>query len=112
MEPRIPAHLEVSALIRRVQAEGGFAAVLSKGERDAGTLMLVLTENGANSRVYERMPQADGTRAWHCSKRQDPENKQEFLDFLTRRGEQDPDLWIVELDIARGERFIGLPPTV
>ena len=55
---------------------------------------------------------ADGTRAWHCSKVQDIENKQEFADYLDRRGNQDSDLWIIELDIANGERLIGLPHAV
>ncbi|MEZ5744628.1 MAG: DUF1491 family protein [Sphingomonadaceae bacterium] len=108
MDARLPAHVEVGGLVRRVQAEGGFAAVIKKGERDAGTILVVLTENGANSRVYERMPQLDGTRAWHCALRQDNENAQEFANFLERRGSQDPDLWIVELDIADGERFIAV----
>ena len=108
MEPRLPAHLEINALVRRAGAEGGFASVLQKGERDAGTILLVLTERGANARVYERMPGHDGTRQWHRSKVEDSEKKQEFEDWLTRRGQQDPDLWIVELDIADGERFIGL----
>jgi hypothetical protein len=108
MDLRLPAHLEVAGLIRSVEAAGGFAAVLSKGERDAGTIMVVVTENGANSKVYERMPQVDGTRKWTCSKTQDPENRHEFSEYLDRRGRQDPDLWIVELDIAQGERFIGL----
>ena len=107
MDARIPAHLEVSGLIRRVQAEGGFAAVLKKGERDAGTILIVLAENGGNGRVFERMPQLDGTRAWTCSAKEDIENKGEFIDYLKRRGDQDPDLWVVELDIADGERFIG-----
>ena len=108
MEPRLPAHLEVGALIRRANAEGGFASVLQKGEPDAGTILLVLTEKGANARVYERMPGADGSRQWHRSKVENPENKQEFEDWLSRRGQQDRDLWILELDIADGERFIGL----
>ncbi|MCT2401293.1 DUF1491 family protein [Novosphingobium mangrovi (ex Huang et al. 2023)] len=107
MDARLPAHLEVSGLIRSVEAAGGFAAVLSKGERDAGTIMVVIAENGANARAYERMPQLDGTRDWSCSKKQDPENKSEFSEYLERRGNQDPDLWIVELDVANGERFIG-----
>lgn len=106
MEPRLPAHLEVGALIRRAHAEGGFASVLQKGEPDAGTILLVLTERGGNARVYERMPGADGTRSWHRSKAENPENKQEFYDWLDRRRAQDRDLWIVELDIADGERFI------
>lgn len=106
MEPRLPAKLEVSALIRIVGAQGGFASVLQKGEADAGTILLVLTERGANARVYERMPAADGSRNWQQSKVEAPENKQEFNEWLDRRGAQDPDLWIVELDIADAERFI------
>lgn len=109
-EARLPARLEVAALIRLAQNGGGFAAVLKSGEETAGTILLVLTENGANTRLYERMPQVDGSRAWHCSKIQDTENKQDFYDYLDRRGGQDQDLWIVELDIANGERLIGLPP--
>lgn len=108
MEPRLPAHLEINALVRWAGAEGGFASVLQKGERDAGTILVVLTEKGGNARVYERMPGLDGTRQWHRAKAENAENKQEFEEWLARRGRQDPDLWIVELDIADGERFIGL----
>ncbi len=110
MEARLPAHIEVSALIRRTQAQGGFAAVLKKGESEAGTILVVLAENGANSRAYERMPQLDGSRQWHCAKRHDVEKPEEFQEYLDRRRRQDPDLWIVELDIAHGEQLIGLPP--
>lgn len=111
-EARLPARLEVAALIRLAQNGGGFAAVLKSGEDTAGTILLVLTEKGENPRVYERMPSADGSRAWHCSKVQNVENKQEFSDYLDRRGNQDSDLWIIELDIANGERLIGLPHAV
>jgi hypothetical protein len=107
---RLPAHLEVSGLLRQVQAAGGFAMVLHKGERDGGTILVVLTENGANARLFERMPSASGAREWRVSKTEDTENKHEFSEYLSRRGQQDPDLWIVELDIANGERFIGLAP--
>jgi hypothetical protein len=104
---RLPAHVEVSSLIRRVEAEGGFATVINKGQQEAGTILIVLTESGENSRVYERMPQLDGTRAWHCAMKQDPEKPEEFGRYLERRISQDPDVWIVELDIRNGERFIG-----
>jgi hypothetical protein len=107
---RLPAHLEVSALLRQVSGAGGFAAVLHKGEREAGTILILLTENGANTRLFERMPGLDGKRNWTLSKSEDIENKQEMTDYLDRRVRQDRDLWIVELDIANGERFIGLTP--
>ena len=81
--------------------------MLGKGEREAGTILVVTSENGRNARVFERMPQLDGSRVWSCSKQQDPENKQDFDQYLERRKYQDPDLWIVELDIANAERFVG-----
>jgi len=108
MDARVPAHLEVSGLIRAVEAAGGFATVLHKGQREAGTILVVLVENGANARVFERMPQLDGTRAWHCSKVQDTEKPYEISEYLARRSSQDADVWVLELDIANGERFIGL----
>lgn len=111
MDARLPAGLEASALIRRAQAASGFAAVLRKGHETAGTLMIVLTENGTNTRAYERMPQLDGTRVWALSRSEDTENKQDFQDYLDRRRRQDDDLWIIELDVAEGERLIGLPGT-
>ncbi|MEY4238182.1 MAG: hypothetical protein RL339_783 [Pseudomonadota bacterium] len=98
-------------MIRQAGAEGGSASVLQKGERDAGTILVVLTERGTNARVYERMPQADGTRDWALSRRENPEIRGELDEWLARRGSQDPDLWIVELDIANGERFIGITRT-
>jgi hypothetical protein len=58
------------------------------------------------------MPHPDGTRRWTLSRAQDTENPSEFAKYLARRANQDPDLWIVELDIADGERFIGLSGNV
>jgi hypothetical protein len=110
MSTRLPAALEVSALIRQVSAAGGFATVLAKGEPDSGSILVVLLERGDNSRVYERMPQADGSRIWSLSRQQDPNNPTGVSEYLDRRRAQDSDLWIVELDIPQGERFIGLTP--
>ena len=106
MDARIPAHLEVTGLLRAVGAAGGFATVIAKGERDAGTILITCCENGKNCRAYERMPRPDGTRGWSLAKAENHENLQEFADYLDRRRRQDRDLWIVELDIPDAERFI------
>ncbi|WP_260926051.1 DUF1491 family protein [Novosphingobium sp. 9] len=106
MDQRLPAHLEVAALIRRTQAAGGFAMVLAKGEADAGTILVTIQERGGLARLYERMPRLDGTRGWDCSRVQDAENPFEFTEYLDRRKAQDRDLWIVELDVAGGERLL------
>ena len=104
---RLPAHLEVSGLIRQVSAAGGFATVLTRGEPDAGTILLVLRHSRSNPRLFERMPHADGTRPWTLNRTQVDENKREFEDYLARRSLQDGDVWIVELDVSNPERFIG-----
>lgn len=108
MEARLPTYLEVAALLRQTQISGGFASVLTKGEREAGTILVVLRERGANPRLFERMPTPEGLRKWVCSRSEIIENSQEIDAYLDRRAAQDRDLWIIELDIANGERLIGL----
>jgi len=107
VDGRIPAHLEVAGLIRAVGAAGGFGTVIAKGERDAGTLLVICCESGASAAAFERLPQADGSRAWTLARKQDTENPQEFWEYCDRRRLQDDDLWIVELDISNAERFIA-----
>lgn len=107
---RLPAHLEVSGLIRLVESQGGTAMVLAKGERDAGTILIVTMCRGEDVRLFERMPQMDGTRPFLATKSQDPEKPEEFSEYLDRRRRQDPDIWIIEVDIANAERFIELLP--
>jgi len=110
MSERLPAHLEVSSMIRLAESNGGFAMVLAKGERDAGTILIVSMFRGSDTRLYERMPQLDGTRPFVLAKSQDVENKSEFDEYIARRHTQDPDIWILEVDIDDAERFIALLP--
>ena len=84
--------------------------VLAKGERDAGSILIVTMFRGENAQLFERMPQLDGTRSFVATKSQDPENPMEFSEYLTRRSRQDPDIWILEVDVDNPERFIALLP--
>jgi hypothetical protein len=110
-DSRMPAHLEVTGLIRAVQAAGGFATVIAKGDRDAGTLLVVCCGIDRCAAAYERMPQPGGAREWTLARQQDTENPQDFWDYCDRRKNQDSDLWILELDVPDAERFIALPGT-
>ncbi|WP_427966100.1 DUF1491 family protein [Altererythrobacter sp.] len=110
MEGRLPAHLEVAGLIRMIQDKGGFATVISRGERDAGTVLILTMYRGEEVTLFERMPQLDGSRPFIAAKRQNDENKEEFGEYLERRKRQDPDIWIIEVDIADAERFIASLP--
>ena len=107
MDARLPAHVEVSGLIRAVESAGGFAMVLQKGERDAGTILVLTTQNGRNTRLWERMPQLDGSRKFSCTREQDDENPREIDEYVGKRRRSDPDCWVIELDIENAERFVA-----
>ena len=110
MSERLPAHLEIASMIRLVESRGGNAMVLAKGERDAGTLLIITMCRGADATLFERMPQLDGTRPFVATKQQDAENPMKFQEYLERRRSQDPDIWILEVDVDDAERFVELLP--
>jgi hypothetical protein len=110
VDARLPAHLEIGAIRRLAESLGGFATVVERGERDSGTLLLVTMCRGQAGRLYERMPQRDGSRAFVLSKEQDAENPMDFPEYLARRKRQDPDIWILEADVADEERFVASLP--
>ena len=94
----------VSALLRRAQDEGGFGAVLAKGDATAGAIAVILAERGVRARFLERQLQPDGNYAWQASARALASDA-DFQALLDRRRKYDPDLWILELDVASAERF-------
>ena len=104
MSPRLASSVLVSALLRRADAQGGFGAVIAKGDPTAGAIAVILAERGRKACFLERLLQVDGSYAWE-SARQEIENEQEFQKFLDRRRSVDRDLWILELDIPSAERF-------
>jgi hypothetical protein len=100
MTPRLGSSVLVSGLIRKAQAEGGFAAVLARGDADSGSVLVILAERGGDPRLFERVLQPNGTYSWAsvCDGERVPE-------FVARRRRFDPDSWAIELDVPCVERF-------
>jgi hypothetical protein len=105
MAPRLASSVLATALIRKAEGEGGFGAVLAKGDATAGSILVILLERNGNPRIFERLLQAGGTYSWQESGSQRIENPQEVPGFIARRRRFDPDLWVLELDVPSGERF-------
>lgn len=107
-EPQPPASLLVPALIRQVQQAGGFATVLSKGSQ-YGSALLIVTREGGTPTAFEKVPSISGESDW----RRAAAGEIDVAAFTERQRKFDPDLWVLELDIADPARFIpGLPPKV
>ena len=105
MEPRLQSSVLVGALIRRTESEGGFGAVLAKGDATSGAILVILAEKGRKLRILERVMQGDGRYAWQDVGSQVIANAEETDGFLARRQRFDPDIWLIELDVASAERF-------
>lgn len=105
MTARLATSVLVSGLSRRAEAEGGFAAVLAKGDPEAGSLLVILTERGRKLRILERLLQPDGRYLWQEVGGQSVAKDDEVSALIARRRRYDPDLWVLELDIPSPERF-------
>ena len=104
---RLPSGLEASAIIRRAEAEGGFATVLHRGDPDRGALLLVITSRGRHIACLERQLAMDGRDLWNAVGPSESDSSTKLAEFLARRTRFDADLWLIELDIAHPERFIA-----
>ena len=103
MSERLPAHVEVAAVMRRAVAEGGFATLLRKGDPDRGAVTLVLEKRGEFCGILERELGPSFDYEWVFK----PAGSESVADFIARRERFDTDFWLIELDIAEPERFIA-----
>jgi hypothetical protein len=107
MIARLTATMLASALIRSAEAKGGFAAVLAKGDAQAGAILIITREKGAITGLYERLLALSGGYIWQRAVPQTVDNEGEIAEIVARKRARDPDLWVIELDIPDAERFIA-----
>jgi hypothetical protein len=107
VEARLPAALEVAAILRRTEALGGFATVLRRGDADRGALLLMIVHRGDYRTFLERVLTLAGAYEWRGAGPPESAGSAEIRDFLEKRARFDEDFWAIELDIPDPERFIA-----
>jgi hypothetical protein len=105
MSARLTTRMLVSALLRRVQAEGGNGAVLHRGDDAAGALLISCVERGVPVKLIERQPSRDGRYCWAATGPELSHDATILHAYIARRRAVDPDLWLIELDVPSAERF-------
>lgn len=102
---RLTSAMVVSLLCRQVQAAGGFAAVLHRGDDGAGAVMVECVDRGRRQLLLERATDLNGRDLWRgIAPTEDEDSHRQMME---RRIRNDPDMWVIELDIADPERFIA-----
>ena len=97
----------VGQLIRRVQAAGGFATVLRKGDPISGMILIQTLEKGEETGLFERVVGLDDRAQLVPAGQVHWGKTEEMAQYIARRVRSDPDIWIIELDIPEAERFAG-----
>jgi hypothetical protein len=105
MADRLTSHILIQALIRKTEAEGGFAMVLHKGDRISGAILVQIAGRGEEPRLFERISDFSGGYALMPVATQYSGHPEMLAQYIERRCKSDPDLWLIELDVVNAERF-------
>ena len=105
MSERLPTHLAVGALLRRVNDSGGLAVIRARGEAQGGAVLILIAE-GRGVRALERM-RGLADRDMLVPAGPAAGDPAAIEDYWQNRRRRDPDLWVVELDVPHAERFVA-----
>ena len=105
-EARLASGFEVGALRRFAETMGGSATVVRKGDEERGQILLCISQRGIYLTFLERALHPSGVYSWERVG-PDADSAEKTDSFVQRRIKFDSDLWLIDLDIADGERFIA-----
>lgn len=105
MNARLPTHLTVAALLRRVNDSGGMAVVRASGDAQTGAILVLIDEQG-RMRALERMRGLDDRDSLVPAGPTTGEERA-IEEYWRKRRARDPDLWVVELNVPGAERFVA-----
>ena len=103
---RLTSRFLVDLLLRRAQAAGGFAAVVAAGDDRAGAILIECADRGQPGPFLERRFSLSGEYIWEAVGPADGQGESR-ANYCERRRSADPDLWIIELDIADAPRLVA-----
>lgn len=103
MTPLLKAGFWTSALIRTAETEGAFAAVVKRGDPDAGACLVKVRLLDGKATLYRPIRNMEGERVWLPK---GPEDERDIDRYINSRVDDDPDIWIVEIEDRKGRHFL------
>ncbi len=113
---RLQSGIFVSALLRRANGAGAFAAVRRRGAEEAGAVFVIVATLDGKAALYgpalpslDGAPEDAGVRLFTpLVPPGNPESEAEAR--MAREARYDSDLWLVEIEDRAGRCFLDLAP--
>ena len=98
----------VDALLRR--AESGLAAayVIRHGDEDAGAVLVKVANLTGQAQLFVPARDENGERIW-IRQSEAPVAEAEIDAYCRRRADNDPDIWVIEIEDRQGRHFLTEP---
>lgn len=111
---RLKSGIFVSALLRRANGAGAFAAVRRRGAEEAGAVFVIVATQDGKAALYgpalpslDGAPEDEGVRLFtQLVPPGSPESDAEAR--MAREARYDSDLWLVEIEDRAGRCFLDL----
>lgn len=99
-----------SALVRRAAIAGAFAGVTRKGDVDAGAVLVKVATLDGRARLYAPARDGEGERIFLDLSAGSLGDVEGDVDaYVRKRAENDPDLWVIEIEDKHGRHFLMEP---
>lgn len=110
---RLKSAIFVSALIRRCQVEGAFAALVRKGAEEAGAVFVKVARLDGTAALYGPAPQTAFDESFPADRKFSvlvpPGSPDADADArIAREAKFDPDIFVVEIEDRQGRHFLDL----
>jgi hypothetical protein len=104
---RLATGIWVSAYLARLQAEGISTYVVAKGDATAGAVLVKLATMDGKAQAFQRsVDLMTGARTWMTL----AEGGEAEVDAsIAKQRSFDPDLWVIEVEDARGRHMLDEP---
>jgi len=103
---RIRTEMWVQALLRRAEVAGAMGGVVRKGDVDAGAVLLRVSRLDGTSNFYVPARDMGGQQIWIQPLGIDPVADARLNTYCDRRLDDDPDIWVVEIEDRAGRHFL------
>ena len=110
---RLKSAIFVSALLRRCQVEGAFAALVRKGAEEAGAIFVKVARLDGTAALYGPAPQTAFDESFPADRKFSvlvaPGSPEADADArIAREAKFDPDIFVVEIEDRQGRHFLDI----